>query len=271
MIQLCAVGPKVFVTETALPRDEMVLWQEGGQLLLVPETDARPYATFPYETRWEVNRPERVEARLYAPPPAGGQAFGRWTAAVEGERVALTFAVACPGPDPWPVVEAFFCYKHRSAPTFWDPELTRTYLEWEGEPATVRGRLEALHGAGAFWPKNHLHRRGFEEAFGRYERAGLRNPAAAGWASHRDATTGGWMAILAERGRWVSGLYWQGAEMLAQNGPDYGCLHAGARLARSMAPGERVLVRGALVLGAIGLEGFLERYRADCALGEEAL
>lgn len=259
VIELCAVGPRLFLTETQLPRDEIVLWQEGGQILLLPIDEARPYSTLRYAIHWEANEPARVAAALTDPQ---GAPLGAWTASVEGETVALSFSLTCPGPDPWPAVEAFFCHKHRSAPTFYDPELRRTYLEWDGEPVSVRDRLEAMYGPGSFWPKNHLHRVGCGACFDRYDRVGLRNPASAGWANHRDATTGGWMAIVAADGAWVSGIFWEGAQILAQNGPDYGCLHAGASLGERIAPGQRVHVRGTAVLGRIGLEGFLARYRA---------
>ena len=162
------------------------------------------------------------------------------------------------------------CYKHRGARDFWDPELRRTFLEWEGRPVSVYDRVKQMCGPGAFWPKNQLHRRGYEHTFERYDRVGLRNSSSAGWHAHGCATTGGWMAIVCKNGKWVSGIYWEGTEIVAQNAPDYGCVHAGIALGYDIRPGQTVSRQGTIVVGQMDIEGFMARYQEDLASWQSA-
>ena len=70
----------------------------------------------------------------------------------------MVFSVANMTDRPWPIAETSMCYKNRGAVEFWDPDLGRTYVEWNGEPVIVSDRIKQIHGPEAFWPKNQLHR-----------------------------------------------------------------------------------------------------------------
>jgi len=253
MIRICAAGPRIFLTCDALPRDEFVLWQELGQILVESADDAAPFRAIRHEIAWTSSHPDELEGAL----SAGGEPIGMWRARAREDGLAMAFSVRNATPEAWPVAEAFMCYKHRGAPDFWDPELERTYMECAGQPAVLRDWLIQQRGADAFRRKNHLHRLGCGETFDRYGRVGLRIAPQHGWDSHRDATSGGWMAIVSRDGRWVSGIAWEGTQMLAQNAPDYGCIHAGIALGTGIQPGQTVERKGILFLSQAGLPAFL--------------
>jgi hypothetical protein len=65
------------------------------------------------------------------------------------------------------------------------------------------------------------------------------------------------MAIVSQDGHWVSGIAWEGTEMLAQNAPDYGCIHAGIALGCDVQPGQTVERKGILFLSQAGMQAFL--------------
>jgi len=264
MIILSAAGPKIILSHTECLPNEFVLWQEHNQILVSSEDDPGPVKTIDYQpdVEWTHQSSQNVRGVLQTDKDT----VGSWEVKAKGDRVELVFTVTNTTEDAWPVAEAFMCYKHRGAVYFWDPELKRTFLEWNGEPVSVRDRVRQMCGPDAFWPKNHLHRVGFEATCDRYDCAGFRNPPEHGWHNHRTATTGGWMAIVSKDGNWVSGTYWEGCEMLAQNGPDYGCIHAGLTLGREIAPDQTVSCRGVIILGRMTLENFLEHYRKDTEL-----
>ena len=156
----------------------------------------------------------------------------------------MVFSVTNLGDTTWPVAEVVMCYKHRGAFDFWNPELDRTYLEWGGEPVSLLDRIKTIHGSDAFWPKNTLHLKAFTHTYDRYERVGLINARNAGWMVHRDAATDSWMAIKSADNEWLSEIFWESSERLAQNGPDYGCIHAGLHVGYDIDPGETVIRKG---------------------------
>jgi hypothetical protein len=135
----------------------------------------------------------------------------------------------------------------------------------------LREHLGALSNGEPIRYKHHLHRADCPECFERYENTSIRNPESAGWRVHREATTGGWMAIRSVCGTRVSGLYWEGTEMVAHNAPDYGCIHAGAVVGYGIAPGEARTCRGTLHLGEMTLDDFQRAYEDDLKRWKAAL
>ena len=43
MIQLAAIGPKIFISQTELLKNEFVLWQEHNRLLISQKEEAIPF------------------------------------------------------------------------------------------------------------------------------------------------------------------------------------------------------------------------------------
>ena len=262
MILLAAAGPKLFINHSDLLKNEFILWQEHNQVLISQKDEERIFEPIKYDISWERPEAEEVVGQIEAQASLKGE----WRANVCEDRIEMTYSVTNTSERTWPVAEAFFCYKHRSAGDFWNPDLDRTYVEWEGEPVSVRDRIKQMHGEEAFWPKNQLHLRQFGETYDRYDRVGLRNSPSAGWCAHRDGTTGGWMAVLSENGEWLSGMYWERTERVAQNGPDYGCIHAGLHIGYDIGPGETVQRKGTVVIARMSPREFMEVYHGEVDL-----
>ena len=194
-----------------------------------------------------------------------GTEMGSWTARAGVSRIDMAFSVTNISDQPWPIAETSMCYKHRGAVEFWDPDLERTYVEWNGEPVTVCDRIQQIHGPDAFWPKNQLHRCDFSHTFERYDRVELKNSENSGWQVHNNGTTGGWMAITQKDGNWLSGLFWDKSERVCQNGPDYGCLHAAISIGYDIAPGETMERKGVICLAEKSPGQFMNLYHKATA------
>jgi hypothetical protein len=61
-------------------------------------------------------------------------------------------------------------------------------------------------------------------------------------------------------GSWLSGTFWETAERVGQNGPDYGCIHAGPSIGYDIEPGQTVARRGCIVLAKMTPEEFMALY-----------
>lgn len=261
MILLSASGPKLFINHTELLKNEFVLWQEHNRLLISHPTEERTFESLFYDISWE--QPET--GHWIGTMSVNGTEMGSWTARAGVDRIDMTFRVTNTSDQPWPIAETSMCYKHRGAVEFWDPDLERTHVEWNGEPVTVRDRIKQIHGPDAFWPKNQLHRCDFAHTFERYDRVGLKNGTNAGWQVHNNGTTGGWMAITQKDGNWLSGLFWDKSERVCQNGPDYGCLHAGISIGYDIAPGETLERKGVICLAENSPVEFMDLYHKETA------
>jgi hypothetical protein len=262
MILLAAAGPKIFMNHRELLKNEFILWQEHNQILISEKEQERPFDRHEYAISWDQPAPREVVGRM----AAEGCLSGEWRARARDGRVDMIHSITNESDHVWPVAEMFFCYKHRSAVDFWNPDLDRTYVEWEGQPICVRDRIKQMHGDQAFWPKNQFHIKQFADTYDRYDRVGLRNSPKAGWCAHRDGTTGAWMAVVSQDGEWLSGMFWERAERVAQNGPDYGCIHAGLHIGYDIEPGETVQRKGTIVIDRMSPKAFMELYHGEVDL-----
>lgn len=254
MILLAAAGPKIFVNSDARMADEMVLWQEHNRIIVSNARGTEKFLSVSYDIVWQKHGPGELHGTI----TWKNKPMGFWHAEAFEDRIQVALHIQNITDFVWPVAELSMCYKHRGAKGFWDPALERTYMEWDGAPISVRDRIKQMHGKDAFWPKNHLHRQGFDRTFERYNRVGLRNPITSGWQVHRDATSGGWIGIVSSDARWVSGICWDRSEMLAQNAPDYGCIHAGLTLGYDINPSDTVDRHGVILFGEMEIDSLME-------------
>ena len=253
MILLAAAGPKIFVTPDTRLSDEMVLWQEHNQIIVSSREGENKFYSLVYEIAWEHESPGALRGTI----TRENREMGFWRAEAIEDQIRMSLQIRNTTDVEWPVAELSMCYKHRGAKSYWDPTLERTYIEWAGAPVTIRERIQQMHGEHAFWPKNHLHRLGFDRTFDRYNRVGLRNPASAGWQHHRNATSGGWIGIVSTDAEWVSGICWDKSEMLAHNAPDYGCIHAGLTIGYDVKPQDVVEGHGVILVGENNIESLM--------------
>jgi hypothetical protein len=262
VVLLTASGPKLFISHTELLKNEFVLWQEHNRLLISHPTKEAPFESLYYDISWE----QVEDDTLVGSMSVAGRSMGSWTASARGNRIDLSFQVTNITDQPWPIAETSMCYKHRGAVEFWDPDLERTYVEWQDRPVTVRERIEQIHGSGAFWPKNQLHRCEFSHTFDRFNRVGLKNATTDGWQVHNNATTGGWMAIERNTGDWLSGIFWDRSERVCQNGPDYGCLHAGISIGYDIAPEQTIERKGVICIDRMSPQEFMALYHKQTGI-----
>ena len=113
-------------------------------------TEEKTFESLFYDISWHQPETDTWIGTL----SANDREMGSWTARVVRDRSEMVFSVANMTDLPWPIAETSMCYKHRGAVEFWDPDLERTYVEWNGEPVIVSDRIKQIHGSEAFWPKN---------------------------------------------------------------------------------------------------------------------
>ena len=74
------------------------------------------------------------------------------------------------------------------------------------------------------------------------------------------------MAVVSQDGEWLSGMFWERAERVAQNGTDYGCIHAGLHIGYDIEPGETIQRKGTIVIARMSPKEFMELYRGEVDL-----
>ena len=89
MIQLAAIDPKIFLSQTELLKNEFVFWQEHNRLLISEKEKTAPYESLFYEIAWDQRSPTQASGILL-----GGSTFkSRWDVSARGNRVDMTFEV----------------------------------------------------------------------------------------------------------------------------------------------------------------------------------